>query len=422
MANVIGFSLDLAINIAVLAEAFAGPVSGPIAKIGSGSIALQFPNKTMVPAPPDNEKPSGPMPGLSLYDVHGQNFATDTAFGEFMSLGDKKQVTFEGGLDSSNLDLSPEYMRLMAFEDDATCQFELFPETLCNAPGRMTFWKTADAEDCIPFYDFVEEKDPDTGFDADFGKIQTGHTMSCTPTGSMFIPSHLSTPKTAAAPPPSTSDGAGGFGGVVSEVPKSEVGQPSTTLAQPSSTADGTGAFGGIVSEIPNSEVGQQTSQTSLLQTTQSSTQTISVDAGDQGAVALSFNPGGPSGTWAAVQPTLTAAAKAKNRRRSIDRSSILQQRAALEKKRDYCVDRLAISHLPGHTATEVCQSETSWGPDFVSVVEGPQATYCFDLEARELRLPEDEELEARDRNRSSIGEKELSGLRKKYAKIHEWK
>jgi hypothetical protein len=27
-----------------------------------------------------------------------------------------------------------------------------------NAPGRMAFWKTADPEDCIPFYDFIEER------------------------------------------------------------------------------------------------------------------------------------------------------------------------------------------------------------------------------------------------------------------------
>ena len=210
--------------------------------------------------------------------------------------------------------------------------------------------------------------------------------------------------------------------------------------------------------EIPASETGQRKTltlaplppspaQTTLMltppppppaQTTQPPAQTFDGNAGDQGAVAFSFNSGGPAGTWDAILPeqTTTAGSKAKSRRRSIDHTSILERRATLEKKRDFCVDHLTISHHSDHTATVVCQSETSWGPDFVSVVEGlycdmcekmlwnlcagPEATYCFDLVARELRFSRG--LETRDLDESSTGEEELAGLRKRYAKVDEWK
>lgn len=314
-----------------------------------------------------------------------------------------------------------------------------------NAPGRMAFWKTSDPEDCIPFYDFVEEKNSTTGFDSDFGKIMTGQTMKCRPTGSMYTPSNFPTPN----PPPSTTDGVGNFGGVLGEIPVSQVGQdpPQATPPPPPLTTDGAGSFGGVVGEIPNSEVGEPSPPTTttpppMTQTPTPSTQaqqTFDGNAGNQGAVAVSFNPGGPSGTPEAIPPEQTAttsSSKARNRRQPLDHASILKRRTTLEQNRDFCVDRLTISHISEHTATVVCQSETSWGPDFVSVVEGlycdmcekilwnlcggPGDTYCFDLEVRELRFARD--LKMRDLNGGSSGEEELSGLRKKYAKVDEWK
>jgi hypothetical protein len=110
MANVIGFAIDLAINVVVLATVFGEQSSGPVAKIGTGSIALPG----SVPPPPtipNKEQPGGPMPGIDLYDVHGQNFATDKAFGEDMVNSDNKIVNFQGGLDNSNVDSTPEYSR-----------------------------------------------------------------------------------------------------------------------------------------------------------------------------------------------------------------------------------------------------------------------------------------------------------------------
>ncbi|KAI1347143.1 hypothetical protein F5Y01DRAFT_330117 [Xylaria sp. FL0043] len=43
--------------------------------------------------------------------------------------------------------------------------------------------------------------------------------------------------------------------------------------------------------------------------------------------------------------------------------------------------DRLVVSHLDSHSAIEVCESETSWGPDFVSMAEG---LYC-NMETHEV-------------------------------------
>ncbi|KAI0406548.1 hypothetical protein F4802DRAFT_613415 [Xylaria palmicola] len=43
--------------------------------------------------------------------------------------------------------------------------------------------------------------------------------------------------------------------------------------------------------------------------------------------------------------------------------------------------DRLIVSHFPSHSAIEVCESETSWGPDFVSMAEG---LYC-NMETHEV-------------------------------------
>ncbi|OIW25645.1 hypothetical protein CONLIGDRAFT_647387 [Coniochaeta ligniaria NRRL 30616] len=522
MANVIGFGLDIAINIAVLAEAFAPRDAGPVAMVGVGSQALG-----QSVSVPDKETPAGPMPHITLYDSHGRNFASDTAFSDGLVDGDNKQVHFQEGVDNDNLRSDPQYsgkenspdaVRLLAFQNDATCisyvtvtgvdgahtswhagyakqcgapwypspeifpttsfvpgcvwltnnakfpglqaisfklndlsfqsteesqaaqaQFTDFPETLCNAPGRMAFWKTSDNSDCIPFYDFIEPKNETTGFDADFRKIQTGHTMRCTPAGKMWVP-------------PTASPFAGSFGGVGGSIPSSQVGQP-----PPSPTAtQGDGSFGGVAGSIPISQAGQASPSPTTTRATESSAtsanpppkavQTIA-NAGNQGAVIVSFNPGGPTGTTEHISAAATASDSAPKARRSShprsrrvtqDISSALQRRATLRSAGDYCVDRLAISHLPAHTATEVCRSTTSWGPDFVSVVEGlycdmcermlwnlcsgATGTYCFDLERRELRLPVGEGGGGRVARDLGGAMAELEGLRKRYAKVDEWK
>lgn len=72
---------------------------------------------------------------------------------------------------------------------------------------------------------------------------------------------------------------------------------------------------------------------------------------------------------------------------------------------------QLVVSSKRSHTATELCESETSLGPDFVSTEEGvfcsmsqkktfpicgrdsdPAADACFDLEANALVMPQPED------------------------------
>lgn len=110
MANVIGFSADALLNVAVLATVFGGKHSGPVVKIGTGSIALPG-SQPPPPVIPNSETPAGPMPAVDLYDVHGQNFATDTNFGDHMASSDNEEVNFQGGLDNSNLNSGVEYSK-----------------------------------------------------------------------------------------------------------------------------------------------------------------------------------------------------------------------------------------------------------------------------------------------------------------------
>lgn len=50
------------------------------------------------------------------------------------------------------------------------------------------------------------------------------------------------------------------------------------------------------------------------------------------------------------------------------------KKRYILTRRSQRSDNRLVISALATHNATEVCESETSWGPDFVSEAEG---VYC---------------------------------------------
>ncbi|KAK5630492.1 hypothetical protein RRF57_006207 [Xylaria bambusicola] len=74
-------------------------------------------------------------------------------------------------------------------------------------------------------------------------------------------------------------------------------------------------------------------------------------------------------------------------------------------KRRSSVLDKLIITSMAAHSAQELCDSETSWGPDTVSTVEnlfcdmetktlypvcaGTATTSCFDLENESLILPD---------------------------------
>lgn len=340
-----------------------------------------------------------------------------------------------------------------------TEQWQQFPDTLCKAPARQQFYNNTGT--CFPFYPSGLKllKDPDTGFDADFELIESSFTATCSAAGIPYncdvnlvldgppdalcsftidtnpsitlaasITSELrseltfnlaggpvtATTSTTAVVPDSTADGVGNFGGVVGEIPASDAGQQlSQSPTPPPNTADGVGNFGGIVGEIPVTDAGKQPVTTSTTAATRSTLVQAppSIDIGDQGAVIVSINPGGPDGTW---EPATALATAAKARaRRAADRAfassrpaitpapvynanklSKKQKNAAtperhppvherqLEKRAEephnWCKEnQLVVSEHSAHSAREVCESSSSWGPDFVSVVEGVYCDMC---------------------------------------------
>ncbi|KAF6808484.1 hypothetical protein CSOJ01_07527 [Colletotrichum sojae] len=110
-------------------------------------------------------------------------------------------------------------------------------------------------------------------------------------------------------------------------------------------------------------------------------------------------------------------------------RRSTKERRDELAARGEMCVDGLVQSNLNSHSAREVCESETSSGPDFVAV-NGKERLYCdmcehqlwdlcgegitqdcFDLDAQKLVLSGS--LAKRD---------EEEGLQKEYKKFAHWK
>ncbi|KAK8094251.1 hypothetical protein PG997_000936 [Apiospora hydei] len=98
------------------------------------------------------------------------------------------------------------------------------------------------------------------------------------------------------------------------------------------------------------------------------------------------------------------AAADEYERREIMTRMrDVTARRALLAARSDHCIDRLVISEHADHSASYVCNSSSSWGPDFVSMEErlycdmcehqlwklcaGPEDSDCFDLDVHRLRL-----------------------------------
>ncbi|KAG4442844.1 hypothetical protein IFR05_001640 [Cadophora sp. M221] len=305
----------------------------------------------------------------------------------------------------------------------AQAQYTQFPNTLCQAPARMALWTTPPV-DCVPVYLEDEQRDGTTGFDLDFQKIVDGHALVCDMKDAKTLNQNiqpgqgprtlnakqLADEKAAAdaaqaaqkaaddaaqaaaneagtntnAPPP----GAGGFGGTIGSIPAGSFGGVAETAP-----AVGVGQFGGVLGSIPNPDLAQPT-----------------------------------------VQPTVqpTKRSKRANMRQVQGRSTkdsqrqVLDRREVLRREKDHCVDRLVISHLGDHSATELCKMSNSWGPDFVSVVEG---LYC-DMCERELwqLCSATTTSECFDLEKKEVRHKQLGGeqddqidLRKKFEIISEW-
>ncbi|KAF2461011.1 hypothetical protein BDY21DRAFT_418919 [Lineolata rhizophorae] len=104
------------------------------------------------------------------------------------------------------------------------------------------------------------------------------------------------------------------------------------------------------------------------------------------------------------------------------------QQPHAFSRRSESLAGRLIISNSTAHGATELCESGSSYGPDFVSLAEGQfcdmethtlyplcednSATSCFDVDSRDLRPADLGSVVAR----SSFVVK-----RAKYGKVMEW-
>ncbi|KAK7996044.1 hypothetical protein PG991_015511 [Apiospora marii] len=210
-------------------------------------------------------------------------------------------------------------------------QWQQFPDTLCNAPGRQQFYKNLGV--CIAFYpsglSVVNQKDPETGFDADFDAIQSSHTHSCSLAG---IP----------------------FNNV-------DLGGGKPTPAFEESLLAGLTLKSAITPGL-----GRRADAT--------------------GAPVADQDPAVISSTTATHQPLITEAATLPEKKQQQQpekrkmKEPVLDRR--VEKRHEeahrWCQEHhLVVSEHTAHSAVEVCESASSWGPDFVAVAEGVFCDMC---------------------------------------------
>jgi hypothetical protein len=210
-------------------------------------------------------------------------------------------------------------------------QWQEFPDTLCRAPARQQFYNIT-APGCVPFFpsglEVVDAKDNATGFDVDFEAIESSYTMSCTSTATV-VPFNDVTLVNQGAPI-----------AIPTISPIQPVDDPSITLAA---------------------------SVTSLLQS--------SLDVGHLRRAV-------PTTASSSTSPAITDPAHLPERTlpQKLRKEPILNRRVEkrAEQPHAWCQEnQLIISSYTGHSAVEVCESETSWGPDFVSLAEGIFCDMC---------------------------------------------
>jgi hypothetical protein len=195
----------------------------------------------------------------------------------------------------------------------AQTQFEQTPNTLCQAPGRMTLWQTHNMNDCTPYYPFPVERNETTGFDLDYQKIVDGHRFSCNPRGQGYK-QNLEPGKGPKTQSPEQM-----------QREKEEQERKNESGQNTNGPAPAAGSFGDICGISANVTPGERA---------------------DRGIVC--------------------PRAIARRRRRQ-----------GPQEEKDYCIERLVISHYRDHSAREVCKTETAWGPDFASVEEKLHCNMC---------------------------------------------
>ncbi|KAF1841297.1 uncharacterized protein K460DRAFT_419383 [Cucurbitaria berberidis CBS 394.84] len=488
MSFAASFGVDIVINAVVLGATLLPPAQNAKVRIGCGSKARKEQQGSLT---------GGGMPDIVLYDTHGEEISRKVGGGSFDPGSNPIIDMGVDLLDPGKATRSPEYVKLVARGNDAVCigyvaatsagddkrtwhagyakecarhananfwypspeiipgtdfrpgciwmssderflqaisvkltdfafptsdaaekaktQFEQTPNTLCQAPGRMSFWKKHNQNDCIPFYDFTVERNETTGFDIDYQKIVSGHTLPCKPRGLLLNqilepgkgPETLSPEQIRKkeqeeekkkheqekknedgenpdAPPPGT----GSFGGQTGTTTQEENNEKGIN---PNGPPPGTGSFGGVCGVVPASSTAK------------------------------------PGEFVSKVAPCPSGAPVNRRRR---------DRRQEPPTKKDHCVDRLVISYLKDHSAREVCDMKSSWGPDFVSI---PERLHCNMCTRQLSRLCEPDgydnegedcfDLEKRVMKRSTIADSKVQGgyptldqEAKSYVHVSEWK
>jgi len=327
-------------------------------------------------------------------------------------------------------------------------QFKVYPQTLCQAPGRMSLYKAFDGEqpDCIPYYNKIpekfqedevsEEKGINEGFDKDFQAMVDGHTLP--PRKFFFKPSRKATSfertcdyskhklfnqeiqpgKTPVKDSPQAriekeeaearqkADAAAAARAAAEEQARKDAEAALSEQGRnPNGAAPGTGSFGGVAGLIPADQAGKPVNPDEAAKNLEEFKEQQKASPNPVAPVPVPVSE--PTD-----QPDSELFIDKRRVSRSLHRAQqddetqatreMLTRREELRAKGDYCVDRLTISHHAEHSAREVCEMKNSWGPDFVSVTEGlycdmcekglyplcahEHQTNCFDVDARVLR------------------------------------
>lgn len=260
-------------------------------------------------------------------------------------------------------------------------QWNWRPDTLCEAPARQSFYRTA--PECIPYYPTglaeIGMKDPDYGYDYSFTAIKQGHTSDC-----------------------------------------KNMGEPFKKIQLPTGVSP-------QVSSILSTAVLQKT-----------------LDLGPLAGRAAATASTTASGAAATASSGASTMEKEPSTQATMGRT-ILDRRAETRHLEPHlwCQQRqLVVSEHPAHSARDVCASGSSWGPDMVSLDErlfcdmctrkvypvcGPKkkqqagefgilgGTLCFDLKTKELRV-QGKKVATRD-------VLERKGVKqKRYEGVQEWK
>jgi hypothetical protein len=179
-------------------------------------------------------------------------------------------------------------------------------------------------------------------------------------------------------PPPSTVDGAGNFGGLLGSIPNPDAAATTAAPAVPTvptATVDGAGSFGGVVGSIPNPDAEPEKRHTGSASRISGNSRNNTKS--DNSKIAKGYKAG-----------------------KAIDHMGSNNTTSGTD---NTFLGSIIHSAHPGHSAKQLCESATSYGPDAISEVEqlfcdmstktlyplcSPQVTKgCFDTDVVSLRI-----------------------------------